>query len=315
MPGGTSTQRPEVAKKGQLRYINGDVKKGLEYYNGTEWLTIGTLPDDYVLYGQPSLYLDFANTKSLVDKVSNKNLITFSRDSTATFTNFDGKIGTVSANEPRFDHNPETGESLGLLVEEQRTNLLQRSEEFDNAYWTKNSGVTVTANQITAPDGTLTADLITDAVTGEAGFYGVFTGSENTTYTYSVFVKAGTATQLRLRDLDDGSNPGHHVVFNFSTLAFSDFSNITSGNYGYITYPDGWYRIWMSFTTANYSGLSFTLRTAESGSKTFYAWGAQVEAGAFATSYIPTTSSTVTRSADNASITGSNFSRWFNNTE
>jgi hypothetical protein len=41
MPGGTSTQRPEVAKKGQLRYINGDVKKGLEYYNGTEWITVG----------------------------------------------------------------------------------------------------------------------------------------------------------------------------------------------------------------------------------------------------------------------------------
>ena len=110
-------------------------------------------------------------------------------------------------------------------------NLLQYSEQFDNAYWTKSSGVIATANQIIAPDGTLTADLITDSVTGEAGFYGFFTGSENTTHTYSVFVKAGTATQVKLRDFDGGLNPGHHVVFNFSTLILekSDSLNSTFG--------------------------------------------------------------------------------------
>lgn len=82
--------------------------------------------------GIPSLDLNFAKNKSLIDSVSGNNLVTFTRASTATYVGEDGLIKTAAVNEPRFDHNPTTGESLGLLVEEQRTNLLNQSQSFSS---------------------------------------------------------------------------------------------------------------------------------------------------------------------------------------
>ena len=98
--------------------------------------------DRYRTYGVPSLDLPFADRKSLVDRISGNNLITFTRSTTGTYVGSDGLIKTASVNEARFDHNPATGEILGLLVEEARTNVLQYSQDFTNAYWTKtNSSV------------------------------------------------------------------------------------------------------------------------------------------------------------------------------
>jgi hypothetical protein len=82
---------------------------------------------------------------------------------TQPITNYIPVLQTASANVARFDHNPVTGESLGLLVEEQRTNLLLRSEEFDNAYWLK-SNATITSNTVIAPDGTLTGDKLVECL-------------------------------------------------------------------------------------------------------------------------------------------------------
>ena len=107
----------------------------------------------------PSLDLRFADTKSLADAVTGQSLVTFTRASTGTYVGSDGLIKTAAVNEARFDHNPSTGESLGLLVEEARTNLLTYSEQFDNAAWVK-SNSTVTANAGAAPNGTATADLL-----------------------------------------------------------------------------------------------------------------------------------------------------------
>ena len=80
----------------------------------------------------PSLDLRFAEDKSLVDATTGSNLVDFTRASSGTYVGSDGLIKTATTNEARFDHNPDTLESLGLLVEEERTNLLQRSEEFDD---------------------------------------------------------------------------------------------------------------------------------------------------------------------------------------
>ena len=85
---------------------------------------------------QPSLDLQFATGKTLDDRVSGNNLITFSRaDATtcATYVDSNGVIQTAAANVPRFDHDPVTGESLGLLIEESRTNLVTHSEQLNNA--------------------------------------------------------------------------------------------------------------------------------------------------------------------------------------
>ena len=102
----------------------------------------------------PKMALDFT-TGTLDSRVSVARA-----GNTATRINSSGKIEIVNANLPRFDYDPATLAPRGLLIEEQRTNLLLRSEEFDNASWAK-TNATITVNATTAPDGTTTADLIT----------------------------------------------------------------------------------------------------------------------------------------------------------
>ena len=177
----------------------------------------------------PNLDLNFAGTKTLDSR------ITFTRASTGTYVSSDGVLQTASTNAPRFDHNPTTGESLGLLVEEARTNLLLNSATLS----TQSATVTATSTTLS--------------------FYG--TGSITLSGASTAGPLAGT-----------GANS----------------------------------RVSLTFTP---SAGSLTLTV--SGSVT----NAQLEAGAFATSYIPTTSATTTRAADVASVTGANFSSWYNQTE
>ena len=137
---------------------------------------------------RPTLDLNFVAVKKLDSR------ITYSRTGPASFINEFGKVVKVSANAPRFDHDPMTRESKGLLVEESRTNVAEVSEDFDDTtHWEKYS-VTVTTNVATAPDGTLTADNIIPASGSAAARYLYFSNNEfplstNTSYTTSIFVK------------------------------------------------------------------------------------------------------------------------------
>ena len=259
----------------------------------------------------PSLDLRFADNKSLTDSVTGQSLVTFTRASSGTFVNSQGLIQAASTDVPRFDHNPTTRESLGLLVEEQRTNLLLRSEELGDAAWTT-AAATVTSNTGVAPDGSSTADTITSSGTAVIS-QAVTKAASAITYTGSLFVK-GTITALSFSIDDGATNNRGRVVFNLSTGATSSTSNdgTFTGTSGTITsFLNGWYRL--AITTTTNSTTSVRLRTFWTGSGTSIdAWGAQLEAGAFPTSYIPTTTATVTRSADVASVSGSNFSSWFN---
>jgi hypothetical protein len=273
----------------------------------------------------PSLDLRFADSKSLVDATTGSNLVTFTRASSGTFVGSAGVIQTAATDAPRFDHNPTTGESLGLLVEEQRTNLLLRSEEFDNASWDSTAGArTVTANQIAAPNGATTADLFTADGTNAAHFVSQSVTLTATAFTFSVFAKKGTNDFLQLR------------CFNAFGGMFANFDLATgvAGSVGTISgttptsfvqaYPGGWYRCTMVFTpTAATSSLAAYIVNSSSAvggqvnslNTTLYLWGAQLEAGAFPTSYTPTLAATVTRSADVASISGSNFDGWYRQDE
>ncbi len=148
----------------------------------------------------PSLDLRFADTKSLTDAVTGQSLVTFTRASSGTYVGSDGLIKTAAVNEPRFDHNPTTGESLGLLVEEQRTNLLLRSEEFGTT-WTS-FGNTVSVNTASAPDSLATADtLIPNSGQSTSGVTQVVPGGlpDSTTYTFSVFIKFAGLTAFNLQ--------------------------------------------------------------------------------------------------------------------
>ena len=109
---------------------------------------------------RPTLDLNFAATKTLDRR------ITFTRDSIGTYTDDMGILKYASNNVPRFDHDPTTGESLGLLIEESRTNQMIYSSDITGDV-SQNSGYgvqngTVTGNQTTAPDGTTTADKYAD---------------------------------------------------------------------------------------------------------------------------------------------------------
>ena len=215
---------------------------------------------------------------------------------------------------PRFDHNPTTGESLGLLVEEQRTNLLQRSEDLTTT-WIQ-FGTSVSSNVATAPDGTLTADKLNDtASTGEHGIYQITTTSGS--HTFSVFAKAVERRYIILRK-DSGPLL---AVFDLQT---GTVTQTDAGVTASITaYPSGWYRCSMTCTSTG----NTVVKLSDVGTGVLpnsgylgngggvFLWGAQLEAGAFPTSYIPTTTAAATRSADVASISGSNFSSWYRQDE
>ena len=182
----------------------------------------------------PSFDQDFASTRSLVDRISGQQLITFTRASSATVVGPTGAIETVTDNVPRFQHDPTTGRCLGLLVEEQRVNLLLNS-------------------------ATLSTQSVTSAATAYTlSFYG--TGTITLTGTSTAGPLVGTGANARV------------------SLTFTP----TAG----------------------------TLTLTVSGSVT----NANLEAGSFATSWIPTTGTSATRSADVASVTGTAFSRWYSAT-
>jgi hypothetical protein len=260
------------------------------------------------VFSRAPLDLRFAMQKTLDPRV------TFTRASSATFTGSDGLIKTAATDEPRFDHNPTTGESLGLLVEEARTNLVLRSEEFDNASWAKISS-TISANAAAAPNGTTTADkLIVD--NGQSAGYAAQSSSftSGITWTVSCFAKASEVSDFRFVFESSAFGSNLNAVFNLSTGVVTSF---TAGSASIQALPNGWYRCIATATTTATASASIQFRSVHAGNGTngIFVWGAQLEAGAFPTSYIPTTTATVTRAADVASITGSNFSSWYNQTE
>ena len=276
----------------------------------------------------PSLDLRFADNKSLVDAVTGASLVTFARAYSGTYVDSAGVLQTAAIDVPRFDHNPTTGESLGLLVEEARTNLLLRSEEFDNASWAK-VGATVTANTGAAPDGATTADLFTRTTTGVSYATQTFTKTASAIqYTFSVFVKQSVGNFCALRV--QGTYPSRvDVVFNLSSATISTaatvFGSFTGPSASITPYANGWYRLTVTATSdavvalqvlASFNSNGTVVDGTDSVSTSAgLLWGAQLEAGAFPTSYIPTTTAAATRSADVASITGTAFSGWYRQDE
>ena len=214
---------------------------------------------------------------------------------------------------PRFDHDPVTGESLGLLVEESRTNLVPYSSDFSSTNYSA-SGSTLISDSATAPDGTTTADFLReDSSNGRHDFFNSSLISLTAAaHTFSFFAKANGRTWIKARF--DASGVFGGVFFN---LSGAGSVGTADANYsGSIQqFPNGWYRCSVSFTTTATSYIAAArLATADGtdsyqgdGTSGIYIWGAQLEAGSFPTSYIPTTTATVTRAADVASISGSNF--------
>ena len=214
---------------------------------------------------------------------------------------------------PRFDYDPVTLAAKGLLIEEQRSNSLTYSEQFDNAAWTTSNG-TLTANAAASPDGTISADQITTSANNSAITRAVSISADSTTYTASIFVKyISGSTGFRLRAaLTGGTSVARIIRVNAQTGAFV----ASDTTYSIVDFGNGWYRVSMSISN-NSTNTTFNYQIYPTDDSTstnvLLLWGAQLEAGSFATSYIPTLASSVTRSADVASV--NMLSPWFNVTE
>ena len=270
---------------------------------------------------RPSLDLDF--TQERLDP-----RITFSRGSIGTRVNRNRLIETVSANQPRFDYDPVTGECKGLLIEESRSNLFTYSDDAATA-WGIKSGLTVSANTDIAPDGNQTMDtLVEDAARNDKYLERQITVNANQNITWSCYVKPLRRTNMFLV-IYDGASYSNNVQFRYEfsnqTLSFSGaFGTGTFGSYSVVYVGNGVYRMVLSGQPTTSASTSVKIRFGFVNQSSTYTgtgvsaaavWGAQLEAGAFPTSYIPTTASTVTRSADIAQITGTNFSSWYNQSE
>jgi hypothetical protein len=222
---------------------------------------------------------------------------------------------------PRFDYDPVTLAAKGLLIEEQRTNLVTYSEQFDNVNWFK-FNATVTPNATTSPDGTLNADKLTPTNAGSnSNCSQTPTLAASTAYTETVFAKKGEWNWVALETRGEIVD----ALLAWFNLDTGTVGTVNVGATATITpVGNGWYRCSLTRTT----GLTTTSPRARiyptnadavvstgDGTSGIFLWGAQLEAGSFATSYIPTVASTVTRSADVATMTGTNFSSWYNQSE
>ena len=252
----------------------------------------------------------------------------YNATTTTAITNYIPQLLTAPINAPRFDFNPTTGESLGLLIEQSSTNLLTYSQLFSDSTWVKiRSSITQTAG--IAPDGTQTAQLLIEDTTVTnshgCGNYGSQTITSGQQYTWSVEAKAWTRNYITLSgDIGNGwlGNGVQFSLIDGTVQKNSSALVTTSTNLG-----NGWWRFSIT-ATASASGNakpgvyigSVPATGASNGVDSYtgngysgiYIWGAQLEALAFPTSYIATTSAQVTRAADVAQMTGTNFSSWFN---
>jgi hypothetical protein len=221
------------------------------------------------------------------------------RNTTATRVNASGLLESVAANVPRIDY---TGGGCGsLLVEPAATNLFLRSEEFEAVSWAGSaSGTTVTPNAINSPANTLTADLVTRTTGGN--IQQTIALTSGTTYTASYFLKKGTVSN-ELQIVFTGTGFAVSVtVFNFDTLTLTDTTG-TTANKSVVNYGNGWYRVSLTKTATSTNNGIFRL-AQNNNLDNYYIWGAQLETGSVATSYIPTVATTQTRNADAISLTG-----------
>ena len=212
-------------------------------------------------------------------------------------------------NVPALDYSSSTCPALSL--EPARTNLLVRSEEFDNATWVK-SNLTVTANSITSPDGLSTGDKISESSGGSNAcnvMQAITKAGSSAQYTFSASIKASERNWARLQ-CQSGSN-GARAWFDLSTGTIGTQSILGAGftlqSTNIVEQSDGWYKCSITFSSDSAISMQcfLCIQSADDQSvyttvigNGLYVWGAQLEVGSYATSYIPTTTGTVTRIAD-----------------
>jgi hypothetical protein len=261
----------------------------------------------------PKVELDFT-TASLDSRITFAR--TTSATNPATFVNSSGVTSAAANNAPRFDYNPITLVCRGLLIEQSRANVCLQSSNFATS-WNASGSATIGVDAINSPDGTQNADkLIEFTNTGQHLVTQAIAVSSATSYTVSIYAKKGERESIALRLI--GTSTYAQAYFNLLAGTVTP----STGTASIVAMPNGWYRCIItgtsdSTTTNIYVNIGQTATSTSISSYTgdgvsgVYIWGAQLEAGAFVTSYIPTTTTSLTRNADVATITGTNFSNWW----
>ena len=253
----------------------------------------------------PRMALDF--TTGVLD-----SRVTVTRAlNTATRINSSGIVETVNANLPRFDYDSATLLPKGLLIEESRTNLQTYSAGAFNTQYTKAGSPTVSDNSASGIGGPLTASAVTGAAVGDY-IYRDATTVITTKYTRSIYVSNVNATQSRL--VVRSSSSACDVYLNWSGATLSSLS-VSAGAASFVDCGNGVYRVILVYTALETTDRLRITPASVVGSATINIYGSQLEAGAFATSYIPTTTTSLTRNADQVVMTGTNFSSWYNASE
>lgn len=206
--------------------------------------------------------------------------------------------GGITDNVPRLDYTDSS--CPALLLEPQRMNVVYQSEYLGG--WAA-ANCSVTANSITSPEGVTNSFKITEnsAASTQHRVSLSSIGGSSAIYTMSAYVKNSSGS--RLAYIDMGPVTGH---FNFATETMYS----AQGTANWEDAGDGWYRISITSNSAispvtAFAGLSVNNNETYSGdgSSAIEFYGIQLEAGSYATSYIPTYGSAVTRNRDQAENT------------
>jgi len=276
------------------------------------------LPYNLFRSGEQGIWLDPSDFSTLFQDAAG----------TTPVTALGQPVGLIRDKSGRGNHATQTTSASRPTVEA-RVNLFTKSEQFDDVVWSKAAG-TISANATTAPDGTVTADKLTESTNTVTHYVAQAPSvSASTTYTFSGYFKPAGRNNVR-------------ITLNYGTTGFNAYFDLvngivisnTSGTSASVKKAaNGFFRCSFTITTgASATGLGVYIYPADStpagtytgdGTSGIYVWGAQLGAGSYATSYIQTTSAQVTRIADSSSsaqttraadsavISGTNFSQWY----
>jgi len=256
-----------------------------------------------------TLSLDFTQMSTLADLTSRG--LTFSRSTSGTFINANGLVATATAGNPRFEYDPSTLQPRGLLIEGSAVNLALRSDDFnttvtDGTQWSS-SGYTAGTLSTTLPDGT-TGNARRLSIASGAGSFrsAAITVLASTAYTFSFWARNNGGSQARYRvwNVSAGSSIVDYTLSGSNYVSQIGGANNTSST---------WVRVSVSFTTpVGCTSIYVYPCSSDSGTVDLLVWGAQVETGSGASSYIPTGASTGSRGQDGmtmADISSLNFNQ------
>ena len=234
----------------------------------------------------------------------------FTRSGSATRINSQGLIETVGNGVSRLNYPLIDGKVVGCpshLLEPSRTNLQVNSEEFDNTLWSE-VRASITPNDATSPSGLLNADKLV-GVSGTTSYvYDGISVASGSVYTISVFAKYIDITEFKIVNFQQNGEVTFNIQDGLVVRKSGTYTEPKIENYG-----NGWYRCSAKFTATATGNVNYGFSLNNAINKSIHIWGAQFELGAYLTSYIPTTTATVTRSAETAN--GSGDAATFNDSE